>query len=110
MGTEDTTDNKDGTPPPVELTEDQCEREKDDDTEICSTQGDRCTNTCKTIYSNPEEFSKCTKLTAQQVSFITNIHIILTSGNKSDLQKLSDTEEINNLGCYLSIGRKGWLN
>lgn len=111
IGTDERATNNNGdTSSPIKQTEAQCEKEKDDDTEICAKQGEDCTSACKTLYRDPEEISKCTKLTAQQVSFITNIHIILTSGNKSDLQKLSNTEEINNLGCYLSIGETGWLN
>ena len=107
---EKATNNNGDTSSPIKQTEAQCEKEADDDTKICANQGEGCTNSCKTIYLESEEISKCTKLTSQQVGAITNTHIILTSGNKSNLQKLSGTEEINSLGCYLSIGGKGWLN
>ena len=97
---------------PIELIETPCEKDKDDDTEICAELGDSCTNACNTMYSNSEELSKCKKLTSQQVSTITNIHILLTGGAKANFQNFSDNEDdkLRGLACYSSIGQTNWLN
>ena len=104
----DTTSTENGVHPVNQTPEFLCKKEKDDDSEICGQKGDSCTNACRTIYSDSTEIAKCTKLTSQQVGVLTNIHITLTSGNKSNLQNFSNKED--NLSCYSSIGLTGWIH
>ena len=108
---EDTTNTEnEETIPANQTPEFLCKKEKEDNSEICGQKGDSCTNACRTMYSNSTEIAKCIKLTSQQVGVLTNIHITLTSGNKSNLQNLSNKEETSNLSCYSSIGFTGWIH
>ena len=108
-GTATTTTTTTTPPPPAEV---QCDKDSGDTTAVCSER-DSCADTCGEIYAKAREKGECEELTIQQVGELEEIHTVLTSGNKPDLEDLSEEEEdyeLDDLKCYLSIGGKGWVD